>query len=329
MSKKRKIFLLYFLSLNFSFLISFAQTNLVPNPSFEDTVNCPVGQGELYKAVGWSSYKDSPDYMNACSLPGGFSVPSNWGGYQQAASGKAYAAIASYASKIYGSNYREYAGQALSTPLTLGTKYFVSFKVSLGISPSAGGNCASNKIGAKFSKTIFNVFNPMPVNNAAKVYSNSIITDTLNWTRIFGSFVSDSVYKYISIGNFFDDNNTDTLIMDFSSICNYAYYFLDDVCVSTDSLFALNYQYVGISENEILNSFRIYPNPVQKSININNQSESKFGIEIFNVLGKLLYAYEDIKEKNFQIDLSAVDQGLLFIKIHSEKFTHNYKLIKQ
>ena len=70
---------------------------------------------------------------------------------------------------------------------------------------------ASNKLGAKFSTVSYSYSNPIQINNFAHVYSDSVIKDTTSWTLIKGEFTADSAYQYISIGNFFDDINTDTI----------------------------------------------------------------------------------------------------------------------
>jgi hypothetical protein len=51
---------------------AFAQTNLVPNPSFEDTVACPnpsplITLARYWYDVGYSN--NSGNYFNACSPP--------------------------------------------------------------------------------------------------------------------------------------------------------------------------------------------------------------------------------------------------------------------
>jgi len=106
-----------------------------------------------------------------------------------------------------------------------------SLKVSL-----AGFPCAINKIGVLFTNVFYGdtTVIPAPVmNNFAHVYTSVIITNTTSWTAISGSFVSNSAYQYILVGNFFDDANTDTTILS-GSVCA-SYYFIDDICVSTDS----------------------------------------------------------------------------------------------
>lgn len=73
------------------------QINLVPNPSFEDTVECPHFASEIYKAAGWHTSKYTPDYFHQCDWLNGYSsVPGNFRGYQFAEDGDAYAGIATY-----------------------------------------------------------------------------------------------------------------------------------------------------------------------------------------------------------------------------------------
>jgi len=207
--------------------ISFAQ-NLVPNPSFEDYTSCPNGSGQVNKATGWDSYNSSPEYFHYCSTV--VSVPDNWGfGYQCSATGNAHCGFIAY--NPWSPNNRELIGRQLSNALIPGEIYYVNMKVSLG----EWSNCATNKLGILFSTIPYDGPSSPPINNSSHIYASAIITDTINWLTITGSFIADSAYEYIIIGNFFDDANTDTSINDNSNLCK-SYYFVDDVCVSMDSL---------------------------------------------------------------------------------------------
>lgn len=328
MLKPKIILFLFYLGV-FSFGITKAQTNLVPNPSFETYTACPVGSDELYKCVSWTSYANSPDYMNTCASPGPMGIPFNWGGYQMAANGNAYSAFATYTG--FNSLYREYLGALLTSSLNIGAKYFVSFKVCLSLNSSIQANCASDKMGVKFSSVPFNVFNPTPTNNLAKVFSNTIITDTVNWTRIFGSFVSDSAYKYIMIGNFFDKNNTDTLIMDSGTTCDGAYYYLDDVCVSTDSLFTLQYN-TSLNQLQKNESWLLYyPNPFHEVLflKVNDQVKSPLNVKIYNINSEVVFESDGSRDHELKLELNHLDNGIYFIKIVSEQKIITNKLIKK
>lgn len=307
--------------------VSYSQ-NIVPNPSFEDTAYCVTGSGEMPAAFGWESYKDTPDYFNPCTSDPDVSTPNNWGGYQQAATGNAYSALGTYSSYFGKVNGREFIGRNLSFPLTIGSKYFVSFKVSLSISSVIWANCATNNLGASFSTIPYHwVTNPVSITNNPKIFSPTIITDTLGWTTITGSFVADSAYQYIMLGNFFNDANTDTLIVDgsFSSNC-FAYYYIDDVCVSTDSL--LCNQPVGIEENVTDKYFfSVYPNPAMDYIHINTLT-TPYDLAIYNSFGQILFEENNITNLDKRISISQFDSGLLLINIKTKTQKFYHKLIK-
>ena len=249
------------LLLNFFLLLLFQSSaqNLVPNPSFEDYSWCPFDFGQINQVIDW--YNDSPDdnnpglcletpdYFNACDTIGGwgfglYGIPDNDFGYQYPYSGNGYVGIVT----IHPSgcpNFREYVGVELTTPLTIGQQYYVSFYAALSLD-YFNLNYASNNIGARFSTVPLINAGSAPFDNYAHVNSINVITDTLNWTKISGYFIADSAYNRITIGNFFTDSATTTVLMDTTAAWPYAYYYIDDVCVSTDSLTCSSS--VGINE---------------------------------------------------------------------------------
>lgn len=315
----KKPLLLFFIILS---LFVKAQ-NLVPNPSFEDTVNCPYAAGDIDKATGWTSLCGSPDLFNICNQYD-WGVPTNIFGYQIPASGNAYAGFASYSNSS--PNTREYPACNLVSPLTIGVKYFISFKVALSLNTlGAQTNCASNKLGASFATNPY-ICNSLITNNPP-VYTDSIITDSVNWTRVSGSFVADSAYTYLAVGNFFDDTNTDTIYF-FSDFSDNAYYYLDDICVSTDSLYANNYTYTGVTENSSIGNILCYPNPFVDNITIQNLSQKKMDVEIYNVLGELLYSAQNVVNRTLIVNINNAYTGMLFVKIKTGNQTNTYKLLK-
>src|SRR6185295_6124894 len=79
---------------------------------------------------------------------------------------------------------------------------------------------------------------------------------------------------------------------------------LDDIriydCALTDSEITVLYGsfHSGIRENELLNSFSIYPNPAKEEFNINYSliKISDVKIEIFNIMGKKLKSFSFIEQ---------------------------------
>ncbi|MEW6468698.1 MAG: T9SS type A sorting domain-containing protein [Bacteroidota bacterium] len=303
---------------------SVAQINLVPNPSFEDTINCPYQAGDIGKAVGWTSLCGSPDYFSTCNQFD-WGVPTNIFGFQQPASGNSYAGFITYSDVML--NTREFPACNLISPLSIGTKYFISFKIALSLENIANPtNCASDKTGLKF--TMGNSICNSLINNNPPVFTSTIISDSLNWTRVAGSFIADSAYTMVVIGNFFDDSNTDTTKFFNSWWSDFAYYHVDDVCVSTDSVYANNYNYTGIQTNQAINSFICYPNPLIDKLTIQNQSNEKMTIEVYNGWGEMLMFRPDVFQKVTTIDCGNIPPGILFVKITSGQQIHTYKLLK-
>ncbi|HWY12716.1 MAG TPA: T9SS type A sorting domain-containing protein [Bacteroidia bacterium] len=310
--------------------IFYSQTNLVPNPSFESYDACPTNQNQVYHAIGWSSYRQAPAYLNACASQfSGVSVPNNVCGYQYAATGSGYMALYTYFPSS--ADNREYIGCILNAPLVIGTKYYVTLKTSLcNIDSALWYNTATDHLGIRFSTIPYSFSSPAPINNFAQVYSTTIIKDTLNWIKISGSFVADSIYKYLAIGNFFDNVITNKFF--FYTGSNYAAaYFIDDVCVSTDSNFCSNW--TGIKENNSFSSILIYPNPFLDftTIDLVNTNEEPVTVILYNVSGQIIKTYEGIKAEKLIIKTENLPAGIYFLKI-ADKNGHinkHAKIIRQ
>lgn len=309
----------------FFVVVGYAQ-NLVPNPSFEIYSQCPTNQNQVDFATGWVNYGSSPDYFNSCTSVSSYSVPNNWGGYQMAHSGSAYSAIGS--SGTYSPNLREFIGIQLISPLVIGTKYFVSIQAALSVSDKIYCNCATNNIGVKFSTVAYDANNPPLLNNYAHVYSSTIITDTTNWTLISGSFVADSSYQILMIGNFFDDAHTDTLRMNDSAYCN-TYYYIDDICVSTDSLLCNSTTNLLESNKELI--INVFPNPVVNTFYIKIPEAilvQKPKLKIVNSFGQICLKEDGLNSINM-IEFQNFSEGIYYIIIQGENTIYKKTILKK
>lgn len=259
----------------------YSQTNLVPNPSFEEHTGCIFLDSDCNN---WVSFKGSPEYIPYCRS----NSYSNGAGFQIPRTGEAYAGFIGYDKN--NSNVREFFGVALTSPLVIGEKYYVSFYVSLGYKKHVF-NVANNNIGAMFTTySYYDPFLTLPSPNFAHIKENEIISDTINWIKISGSFIADSAYTFMIIGNFFDDANTDTLNFP-DSIGNFrSFYYVDDVCVSTDSCLCDSCIVFPLS---IPNIFTPNQDGINDFFKINGlQNGDK--VSIFNRWGQLVFKTEDI-----------------------------------
>jgi hypothetical protein len=299
----------------------------VPNPGFESYTICPFGSYQIDKVVSWSSAGGSPDYFNACAISGGASVPTNFCGYQNAAGGDAYVGLYTFNKGVSFPNNREHIQASLTTPLSIGVKYYISFDVSFTLDNIEIGY-ASDKLGILFTNTSYSSGNPPLLSNNSQVFIDTIISDTLNWFHFDGSFVADSAYQNILVGNFFSDANTDTMEVDNSLYT--AYYFIDNVCVSSDSTVCL----LVNSVNNLFesNSFDIFPNPsnsgfiyFQVTPNLINK-EIKYSIT--NNIGQTVLNNSVILNSDkLQINVSPFSDGVYLIKIQEGQNHWAKKLI--
>ena len=294
--------------------------NLVSNWSFEDTIQCPPGQGNLDFAAGWSSYNQTPDYFNSCDGNGQAGVPFNVLGFQNPKTGNAYAGFYAYA--LYGNNGREIIGTQLTQSMNIGQKYFVTFYVNTAFNPNPGWHStfAINKLGARFTTTPYSYWNPVPIDNYAQIYTDSIISDTVNWVKISGSFIADSAYRFVSFGNFFTDSATTHISLD--TLSSYAYYFIDDIIVSVDSLFN--------GFNDYLSSFsllKIFPNPARDWIAI--ERSDLISYKIFDIFGRIyiedVFAPTSLKS----VYTGNLSKGIYFIQINNLSQSSVQKIIIQ
>ena len=293
-----------------------AQVNLVPNPSFEQYINCPSNVGEINQVTNWSSFGESPDYFNACSSTINADVPDNWLGHQFAASCNAYCGLS-----IYGLNFREYLGAQLISQLNSGIKYFVSFKTNR-CDNYANFSYSCNKQGVQFTNTLYSQISPMPTNNFAHLSFSSVITDSINWVQFFGVFTPTTTYQYIAIGNFYDDFNT----VSAGSGMGGGYYLFDDICVSTDSLFALNYNSVGLKKYNNSNSAKVFIALGSDVLTVESSLET-YDLKIWDVQGEVIYSEEGISVENKNISLSSFRTNIFFIQVRNQKNILTYKLL--
>lgn len=329
---KNRIYVLFIILLAQGVKYNYCKAqNLVPNFSFELYDTCPNTYNQIQYSTGWSKYSiasSTPDYYNACaSYSSGVSVPKGGFGNQIPQRGcNAYAGIITWGAA---GNDREHIGIQLSSPLIIGQKYFLSFYTVMTES-YAGGNyfgMPSNNIGLRLSTLPYSSSNPAPIDNFAHLNSSTVISDSVNWTRISGSIVADSAYEYVILGNFFDDGNTTTVPYICGSCLNVqSYYLYDDICVSTDSILAnggIDVLSCSVSVTEISseNAVNIFPNPANDFVKVSFKNNYNREFLLINMFGEILYS-EKISDKNSAtFNLSSYPSGVYILKIFNQKST--------
>lgn len=298
-----------------------AGQNLVPNGSFENA-QCPSNLPLSYTS-DWQAARSTPDYFNACAVDWQGNVPVNRSGYQLAAEGNAYIGLLTYRLFNVVSEPEAVIVQ-LTNPLIKGQNYYVSFKLSLTL--GSDGRMANNNIGIQFSTTQYSLQNPISFNNRCHICTDHIVTDSLNWTIVKGVFVADSAYSYLLLGSFFENQYTNAI--GYGNNYVNAYYYFDDVRLSTDSNYA--FQTVGIN-GYIRNGsyFNVYPNPTTDYFVINKDINESYNLTVYNAIGQKLLHEERITENDKIINCKNYNTNFFIVKISVDNHLFYHKILKQ
>jgi OmpA-OmpF porin, OOP family len=304
--------------------------NLVPNPGFENTSQCPYSLGQVNFAAPWfqPTTLGTSDYFNSCTASTFIDVPQNYFGYQNARNGNAYAGFFTY---YYGDtpyNYREYIEVPLSSALVVGNTYYVNFYVS----QADSANYATDDIGVFFSNSSVtsNNYNPLPYIPQVSNPSGNIIVDKWNWIMISGFYTAAGGEAFLTIGNFKGDSATDTLYVgggDFSyPDYKSSYYFIDDVCVSAEAEICLTS--IGIEKVQVKKSVNPFPNPFQDKLNFDVKGSEVIELNMYDItLRKVLQT----KFTNLiSLDAEQLGQGIYIYELRNKNGVfENGKVVKE
>jgi len=276
--------------------------NLVPNPSFEDTISCPQWIGHFTVTDWVKPTWGSSDSFHSCST-GQLGVPQNEFGFQFARTGNGYVG-AHGTGQSSGSNSREYIQCQLITPLEPGSLYEVSFWVSRADSST----WAVDNVGAYLSTTAItlNSANNLPYTPQVISPLGEPITDSENWVQIVDTILAEGGEQFLTIGVFADDSDLtwQPVIGGWHHLFQYYY---DDVSV------------VKITPNSIRKSdgvqLVLFPNPTNDKLHLKSNSPVDECI-IFNSIGQEI-VHINIKSDRFEVDVSTFSPGLYYLKVRS------------
>ena len=233
MRNQIKILILLCLVLNFN---AQEENNLVLNPSFESI------DGKLKKLTQINIAKDwdSPTALKAdlfsSSISGDIAVPRNIYGKEFAKDGQNYAGILVYS--YNNKKPRTYLQSKLVKPLASGLEYCVTIHVSL----ADLSKYAIDNIGIHFSDEQISLDKKGDIIFSNKAELSAVVSNEKSkiykarykWETICGIYQADGKERYITIGNFFNNKDTDyeklTKIDSFPGTqLAEAYYYVDKV----------------------------------------------------------------------------------------------------
>lgn len=313
-------FILFFNALLLLTTTSDAQ-NLVANPSFENysSTYCGIMSNQFGSIINdwYSPTGGTPDayFTNINKTCFNFQINSQYSGpigikgNQEPRTGNVMAAIGVYT--IPTLNQREYIQVQLSAPLQVGESYVVEFYASLADSIES----SINNLGLHLSTTAISGGGTTPLSTyTPQVISNGFVDNITDWVKISDTIVATSAYQYITIGNFLDDAATNTQSNPTSSggIGAYgAYYFIDDVRVEKISNIITSVDRVS---NTKLEELKVYPNPTNGTLYIEQSEANAATVQVFHLNGQLAKQLE-INEAKSTIELDELNNGAYMLRV--------------
>lgn len=295
-------------------MIASAQ-NLVPNPSFEDYTECPNYTGQINQASPWfmplNTGNASSDLFNECN-PAYVNVPATVCGYQNSHSGAGYAGIFTHGAL----NAREYLEVQLTTPLIAGHSYQVEMYVNA--ADESGVGCDAIGIYISMDSVSGDGTNlPLMVTPQISNPAGDIISDTVQWTLVSGTYTATGGESYLTIGNFLDDVTTQTEEYDPNG-WGRGYYFVDDVSVT-------DMETSSIDDQHKHDGIYFYPNPAIDKLYIETNTADNIHLELFDMNGFLVFNV-NVNNKS-SIDVTTLENGIYTLVMNTNSRTIQKKIV--
>ncbi|MCA6435531.1 MAG: hypothetical protein IM592_03555, partial [Bacteroidetes bacterium] len=209
--------------------------NYINNGSFEEHYNC-----NFLPYISYSKYWRTIDSINGSAVYASqcyTNVPYNGFGFQYARSGNSYGLIEFLCvpPTCSANNNRGYFRNRLKSKLIAGKTYCVKFWANIGNNSTYGIANIGAYFGDNSLDTITQCNIPLTYLNP-QVEGSTIVTDTLNWTLITGTFVANGTEKHCVIGNFRSDAATSKTLINTTYLPNiFCTVNIDDVsCIPID-----------------------------------------------------------------------------------------------
>lgn len=311
--------------------------NLVPNPSFEIYDTCQQVLGFRLPEEGpqsWFSASITPDFLQSCGPYGAANgLPLNFFTFQESLDGENCIGLITFHQNGLNEadQQREWAQVELLEPLVIGQTYYASFYANAAF----GGNAqypqiwvCSNNVGMLCTmepkQWLFDLAGRAPL-NSSHVRRTTLLSDTIGWTLVSGSFVADSAYPYLMLGNFYSNLLTDTLQFapqgDPWFWFPWGYTLIDKVCVSTSPNGCDMAHAIDVKEKEVV---RLYPNPASDILWVSGAGSSR--IVICDMLGRAIHD-GSINGSPWSLNVRSWARGTYHVKVWKEGVLSSLKFV--
>jgi hypothetical protein len=283
-----------------------AYTQYIADPSFEDTTECPF-INEINLASWYSPMNSSPDHFCTCFSP---NQVMQFPPFQQKNAIDKDCFIGLLLYHLPSPNYREYLETKLINALDSNKTYCVSIYCIR----STNSNFALNNISIGFrSDSIYQNTTGILVVETFYRFNNEILKDTVNWTKLSLKFIANGTEKFLSIGNF--DQEEDLNLYDENSmfvepyLYDAAYYFFDMITLEE-------------CPPEPVEHFSVYPNPSSGgSVYLSNYADTSAIVQLYNSLGQRVAVRELPAETNGMVAFEGLASGV-YIAVYQTATGH-------
>lgn len=291
--------------------------NLLPNSSFEDTL---LRITPLYAPAFWEGANTgSPDLMTPYNN-NNRSAPMNFPGYQVAHTGKNYIGISIYTLVFNNASkrFREYIQNEMTEALVKDSTYCVQLYVSLADSFIYA---SKNKLGIHFSvnRVQSNNFFYLPVTPQIIVAPDTFIQEKESWLEYTYQYTASGGEKFITIGNFTDSTEVDTLNVGGGNDLQFVgtYYYIDDVYVGSCDSVTFD-TVVGLQENALLQrQLNLFPNPAKNQVTLQFEVKPTEQVlfHLYNLQGQLISTRRLNNGSKHSIPLNNLPTGLYLYQL--------------
>lgn len=291
--KSTLVFLLTCFIITFHHHFAGAQ-NLVPNNGFEVQDTCPL-VSQITLAQSWSSPSlGTPDLFNSDCATQNVSAHTGHGS-------------SGVFTLVTFPDYREYIQARLLAPLNEAQSYCVSFWVK-----RSNFRYATNRMGVYFSTDSIYETNtdPLPFVPQVDNLTSNMLSST-GWIQISGSFVANGGERYIIVGSFASDAETDTLVANSGSTSNVAFYQIDDITVSICT---------GIDDPGVGNNIKVFPTPASDQLHVRlEKGMPGVRLELINAQGQIIQLADpvELEDGDFVLNVENQTPGLYMLMIRS------------
>jgi hypothetical protein len=224
-----------------------AQVNLIPDPSFEDTITTQKFYGQRclhhWKNLDSTRIENCAfTYFHFNSADGNFQLPHNSAYYQYPKSGFGFIDIGVYWIQIWsppGQSVRSLPRARLLQKLNAGKKYCAK----AWLAPIEMQDWYNNGFGMYFDNGQLDTIVAQDSSGiypfvTPQVQVQYVVKDTQNWNLVSGTFIANGTEQYVNLGNFLSDANTIRDSMwpgQFNLVCDCSDFGVDQVsCIPTD-----------------------------------------------------------------------------------------------